>query len=62
MKRGIQGIPRGQQPKQPITKSVARDTIWEYLGFIHKYNLFFSAIIWGGLIGEANAFTDTEVY
>jgi len=61
MKRGIQGVPRGQQPKQPITKSVARDTIWEYLRFIHKYNLFLGEIIWG-LIGEANDFTDNEVY
>jgi hypothetical protein len=51
MKRGIQGITQRKQPKLPITKSVARDTIWEYLRFIQKYNLYFSEIIWG-LIGE----------
>jgi hypothetical protein len=51
MKRGIQGITLRKQPKLPITKSVARDTIWEYLRFIQKYNLYFSEIIWR-LIGE----------
>jgi hypothetical protein len=61
MKRGIQGVPRRQQPKQPITKSVARNTIWEYLRFIQKYNLYFSEIIWG-LIGEDNAFTENDLF
>jgi hypothetical protein len=33
MKRGIQGVTRREQPKPPITKSVAGNTIWEYLRF-----------------------------
>jgi hypothetical protein len=38
MERGIQGVTRREQPKLPITKSVAEDTIWEHLRFSQKYN------------------------
>jgi len=61
MKRGVQGVTRREQPKLPITKSVARDTIWGYLRFIQKYNLYFSEILWG-LIGENDAFTENDVF
>jgi hypothetical protein len=61
MKRGIQGIAHRKQPKPPITKSVAADTIWEFLRFIQKYNLYFSEII-RGLAAGNNAFTEDGVF
>ena len=42
MERGIQGVTRREQPKLPITKSVARCTIWEFLQYSQKYNYYFS--------------------
>jgi hypothetical protein len=44
MKRGIQGVARREQPKLPITKSVAGDTIGEFLRDSQKYNLSLSEI------------------
>jgi hypothetical protein len=44
MKRGIQEVTRSEQPKPPITKSVAEGTIGEYLRIYQKYNLYFREI------------------
>jgi hypothetical protein len=50
MKRGIQGVTRREQPKPPITMSVANVTVLESLRNSQKYNLYFNAISWG-LVG-----------
>jgi hypothetical protein len=46
MKRGIQGVTRREQPKLPITMSVAWYTLLESLRDSQKYNLYFRAISW----------------
>ena len=50
MKREIQGVTLREQPKPPITMSVASATVLESLRNSQKYNLYFRGISWG-LIG-----------
>jgi hypothetical protein len=47
MKRGIQGVTRREQPKLPITMSVASAIVLESLRNSQKYNLHFREISWG---------------
>jgi hypothetical protein len=54
MKRGIQGVSQRKQPKQPITISVAADTIGQLLHKSQRYILFLSKI-YGELSGECGA-------
>jgi hypothetical protein len=54
MKRGIQGVSQRKQPKQPITISVAGDTIGQLLHKSQRYILFLSKI-YGELSGECGA-------
>jgi hypothetical protein len=46
MKRGIQGVTWREQPKLPITMSVASATVLESLRNSQKYNLYFREISW----------------
>ena len=49
MKRGIQGVTRREQPKLPITMSVASAIVLEPLRNSQKYNIYFREISWGPL-------------